>query len=133
LIGVTATNDNAERSYSEATELLSQRADVLLTPPLGQNTLDESVYFAMRRAGLSQSLAVVSGKISSKNGQFWQLEGSDLIAALTLQKSRSNASTDTQSATSPQMNDLPLADLLSGAATVIMSRSLAAKVAPDGQ
>ena len=133
LIGVKATNDNAVRSYSDATELLSQRADVLLTPPLGQNTLDESVYFALRRAGLSQSLAVVSGKISSKNGQFWQLEGSDLIAALTLQKSRSNASTDTLSATSPQMNDLPLADLLSGAATVIMSRSLAAKVAPDGK
>lgn len=85
LIGVKATNDNAVRSYSEATELLSQRADVLLTPPLGQNTLDESVYFALRRAGLSQSLAVVSGKISGKNGQFWQLEGSDLIAALTLQ------------------------------------------------
>lgn len=70
LIGVKATNDNAVHSYSEATELLSQRADVLLTPPLGQNTLDESVYFALRRAGLSQSLAVVSGKISGKNGQF---------------------------------------------------------------
>ncbi|MGL5025321.1 MAG: FtsX-like permease family protein, partial [Shewanella oncorhynchi] len=133
LIGVKATNDNAVRSYSDATELLSQRADVLLTPPLGQNTLDESVYFALRRAGLSQSLAVVSGKISSKNGQFWQLEGSDLVAALTLQKSKSNASADTQSTTSPQMNDLPLADLLKGAATVIMSRSLAAKVAPDGK
>lgn len=33
LIGVKATNDNAVRSYSDATELLSQRADVLLTRP----------------------------------------------------------------------------------------------------
>lgn len=35
LIGVKATNDNAIRSYSEATELLSQRADVFLSAPIG--------------------------------------------------------------------------------------------------
>ena len=87
-------------------------------------------YSDLRRAGLSQSLAVVNGKISGKNGQFWQLEGSDLIAALTLQN-REVASTETQSTTSPQMNDLPRLPICSTACpTVIMSRSLAAKVAP---
>lgn len=104
LIGVKATNDNAIRSYSEATELLSQRADVLLTAPIGQDTLDESVYFALRQAGLSQSLSVVNGRVAGKDGQFWQIEGSDLAAALTLQKSQANKENDTHT----PMQDLPL-------------------------
>lgn len=129
LIGVKATNDNAIRSYSDATELLNQRADALLTPPLGQNTLDEAVYFSLRRAGISQSLAVVNGRVAGKDGQFWHIEGSDLLAALTLQKSAA----DSDSNRSPQLNALPLAELLGGAPNVIMSHSLAKKIAPDGQ
>lgn len=129
LIGVKATNDNAIRSYSEATELLSQRADVLLTAPLGHESLNESVYFALRQAGVSQSLAVVSGRVTDKNGQFWQIEGSDLIAALTLRQSPTN--TDKNARTS--LGDLPLGELLSGKPLVIMSHSLAAKIAPNGE
>ncbi|MGX7653565.1 FtsX-like permease family protein [Shewanella putrefaciens] len=129
LIGVKATNDNAIRSYSEATELLSQRADVLLTAPIGQDTLDESVYFALRQAGLSQSLAVVNGRVAGKDGQFWQIEGSDLAAALTLQKSQTNKENDTHT----PMQDLPLAALLSGDPVVVMSQSLAGQIAPNGQ
>lgn len=138
LIGVKATNDNAIRSYSEATELLSQRADALLTPATGQATLDEAVYFRLRQAGLSQSLAVVSGKVAGQNGQFWQIEGSDLLAAITLQKSENSANnhasdhSSNSNTTTLSMDNLPLGAMLSGEPSVIMSRSLAAKVAPMG-
>ncbi|EGM71459.1 ABC transporter permease [Shewanella sp. HN-41] len=129
LIGVKATNDNAIRSYSEATELLSQRADVLLTAPLGQENLDESVYFVLRQAGLSQSLAVVSGRVAGKDGQFWQIEGSDLIAALTLRRSQKNTDINT----SLSLGELPLGELLSGEPLVVMGHSLASKIAPKGE
>lgn len=138
LIGVKATNDNAIRSYSEATELLSQRADALLTPATGQATLDEAVYFRLRQAGLSQSLAVVSGKVAGKNGQFWQIEGSDLLAAITLQKSvnstNNHASNHSSNSTKTtlSMDDLPLGAMLSGEPRIMMSHSLAEKVAPTG-
>lgn len=131
LIGVKATNDNAIRSYSEATELLSQRADALLTAPLGQNSLDESVYFALRQAGISQSLAVVNGRVVGKDGQIWQIEGSDLVAALRLQTASPETNEDKLGASKSQA-DLPLAQLLSGEPVVIMSHSLAAKIAPNG-
>ena len=36
LIGVKSTNENAVRSYTEATELLSQRASLLITPNAGE-------------------------------------------------------------------------------------------------
>lgn len=129
LIGVKATNDNAIRSYSEATELLSQRADVLLTAPRGQESLDESVYFVLRQAGLSQSLAVVSGRAAGKDGQFWQIEGSDLIAALTLRRSQKNTDINT----SVSLGELPLGKLLSGEPLVVMGHSLASKIAPKGE
>lgn len=129
LIGVKATNDNAIRSYSEATELLSLRADALLTPPVGQEHLDEDVYFALKRAGLSRSLAVVTGHVAGKQGQLWQIEGSDLVAAISLQPPPSaNASHPKDLRAS-----LPLGELLSGEGLVIMSDSFAAKVAPEGR
>ncbi len=129
LIGVKATNDNAIRSYSEATELLSQRADALLTAPAGQEYLDESVYFELRQAGLSQSLAVVTGRVAGTNGQFWTISGSDIIAAMTLQRQ----STTPQSNARKRLGELPLAALLSGEPIVLMSQSQAQKIAPDGQ
>ncbi|MDL3986830.1 ABC transporter permease [Shewanella xiamenensis] len=137
LIGVKATNDNAIRSYSEATELLSQRADVLLTSPVGQDNLDESVYFSLRQAGISQSLAVVSGRVAGQNGQYWQIEGSDIVAALTATLTSKNASPSSNNKATANstvsMGDLPLADLMSGEPVVVMSDSLASKIAPNGQ
>lgn len=137
LIGVKATNDNAIRSYSEATELLSQRADVLLTSPVGQDNLDESVYFSLRQAGISQSLAVVSGRVAGQNGQYWQIEGSDIVAALTATLTSKNASPSSNNKATANstvsMGDLPLADLMSGEPVVVMSDSLANKIAPNGQ
>lgn len=129
LIGVKATNDNAIRSYSEATELLSQRADILLTAPLGQESLQESVYFALRQAGFSQSLAVVNGRVAGKDGQYWQIEGSDLIAALTLRQAQKKSDIDE----SVSLGELPLGELLSGKPLVIMGHSLASKIAPKGE
>lgn len=138
LIGVKATNDNAISSYSEATELLSQRADVLLSAPIGLETLDESVYFSLRQAGISQSLAVVSGRVAGLNGQFWQIEGSDIVAALTASlspKEGQKHDTSTKQEANPRMSmrALPLADLMSGEPIVVMSQSLANKIAPNGQ
>lgn len=137
LIGVKATNDNAIRSYSEATELLSQRADVLLSAPVGQDNLDESVYFSLRQAGISQSLAVVSGRVAGPNGQYWQIEGSDIVAALTATLTSKNAPPSLNSKTTANstvsMADLPLAALMGGEPVVVMSNSLATKIAPNGQ
>ncbi|MGL5046153.1 MAG: ABC transporter permease, partial [Shewanella sp.] len=128
LIGVKATNDNAIRSYSEATELLSQRADALLMPPVGQEHLDESVYFSLKRAGLSRSLAVINGNVVGKDGQSWQIAGSDIVAAISLQAPKEQASHS-----GAAIQDLPLGELLSGESVVVMSETLAANIAPSGQ
>ncbi|GIU06734.1 MULTISPECIES: FtsX-like permease family protein [unclassified Shewanella] len=134
LIGVRATNENAVRSYSEATELLSQRAQLLLTPISGKKSLHESVYFTLRQAGLTQALAVLTGTVSDEMGQRWDIQASDLVAALSIQ---SKQSTSTHAATgSKELSllsaDLPLAKLLSAAPYILMSESFSAQVAPQG-
>ena len=53
LIGVRATNENAVRSYSQATELLSQRAQLILAPTAGQKVVADSVYIQLKQAGIS--------------------------------------------------------------------------------
>ncbi|WP_299804391.1 FtsX-like permease family protein [uncultured Shewanella sp.] len=134
LIGVRATNENAVRSYSEATELLSHRAQLLLTPISGKKSVDESVYFTLRQAGITQALAVLSGTASDDIGQRWDIQASDLVAALSIQ---SKHSTTKGTATDSKQNsllsaDLPLAKLLSGAHYILMSESFSAQVAPKG-
>ncbi|WP_082972414.1 FtsX-like permease family protein [Shewanella sp. UCD-FRSSP16_17] len=128
LIGVKSTNENAVRSYSEATELLSQRASLLITPNTGEQYLDEQVYFRLRQAGISQALAVINGLVVDSEGRRWQLQGSDLFAAINLQQ-HSGTNQKTDSAINPH---IPLAKLLGAKNILLMSQSLADKVAPDG-
>ncbi|WP_428637032.1 hypothetical protein [Shewanella sp.] len=81
LTGVRATNESAIDSYSEAAELLSHQASSLIMPRTGQ-ALDESLYFTLRQRGFSHSLAVLEGRALDQHQQAWQIEGSDLVAAL---------------------------------------------------
>ena len=90
LIGVRATNANAVRSYSEATELLSQRAQLVLAPITGSKTVDESVYFTLRQAGVTQALAVIAGTAIDEQGQHWDIQASDLVAALSIQSQQAS-------------------------------------------
>ncbi|WP_144212766.1 ABC transporter permease [Shewanella donghaensis] len=127
LIGVKSTNENAVRSYSEATELLSQRASLLITPPAGQRLLDEQVYFRLRQNGISNGLAVLNGLAADDKGQRWQIQGSDLFAAISLQ-----AHTNSQQADTKAPINIPLEKVLAAENVLLMSQSFAVKVAKDG-
>ncbi|ACJ31097.1 Conserved hypothetical protein [Shewanella piezotolerans WP3] len=134
LIGVRATNDNAVRSYSQATELLSQRAQLILAPIAGQKMVPESVYIHLRQAGVSQSLAVLTGTVTDDRGQRWDIQASDLIAALSVQQFKQHADKSAQSAQiSLLSSQIPLAKLLSGQPYILMSESFAERVTTDGQ
>ncbi|MCK8044872.1 ABC transporter permease [Shewanella sp. 1CM18E] len=140
LIGVRATNENAVRSYSEATELLSQRAQLLLTPATGKKSIDEAVYFALRRAGVTQALAVLNGTVTDKQGQRWDIQASDLVAALSIQSEKVTGSNKTQTnnhsteqSVSLLSAEIPLAKLLAGAPYVLTSQSFADDAAPTGK
>lgn len=135
LIGVRATNENAVRSYSEATELLSQRAQLILTPISGKESIDESIYLTLRQSGVTQALAVLTGTVTDEQGQRWDIQASDLVAALSIQnRENHNQTKDTleQHKLSLLSANLPLAKLLSGAPYILMSESLSAQVAPEG-
>ncbi|ABZ75293.1 protein of unknown function DUF214 [Shewanella halifaxensis HAW-EB4] len=132
LIGVRATNENAVRSYSEATELLSQRAQLLLTPLSGNKSIEESVYFTLKQAGIAQTLAVLTGTVTDDRGQRWDIQASDLVAALSIQTKGSSTGSEQQKA-ALFSEKLPLAKLLSGEPIILMSQSLAAKVAPQAK
>lgn len=140
LIGVRATNENAIRSYSEATELLSQRAQLLLTPISGKKSVDEAVYFALKQTGVDRALAVLSGTVTDETGQRWDIQASDLVAALSIQSQRENqGQTKSQTEDTPDKSqlsllsaNLPLGKLLSGAPYILMSESFSAQVAPQG-
>ncbi|MCL1107987.1 ABC transporter permease [Shewanella schlegeliana] len=134
LIGVRATNENAVRSYSEATELLSQRAQLLLTPLSGSKSLDESVYFTLRQAGIDRALAVLTDTVTDDTGQRWDIQASDLVAALSIQsqhQSQGQGSVEQEKLSLLSAN-IPLAKLLSGAPFILMSESFSAQVAPQG-
>ncbi|NRD72895.1 FtsX-like permease family protein [Shewanella sp. VB17] len=130
LTGVRATNENALQSYHSATELLSLQAKWNITAPLGEKYLDESVYFKLRAAGFNRSLPVLQGTATSPDGKRWQIQGSDLVAALTSLASN-NTSTDinaNKSNTTPSTilsPQLPLGEMLSGAPIIMMSRTVA--------
>ncbi len=136
LTGVRATNESAIASYSDVTELLSQQARYSIVPIVGSKQLDESLYFDLRTQGVSNALAVVQGILTDQNNRRWQVQGSDLIAALTALSTniKSNNSTTkpiqsnhTEAGLQPTLlkNDIPLAALISGDPMVLMSQSQA--------
>ncbi len=131
LTGVRATNENAIQSYSSATELLSQQAKWNIIPSLGKKHLDESVYFDLRAAGFNHSLPVIEGVATSADGKRWQVQGSDLIAALTSlsvssdTSKASDSNKDENKQTALLSTSIPLGEILSGAPIVMMSQSMA--------
>jgi len=142
LIGVRATNESAIASYGDVTELLSQQAHYSIVPIVGSKRLDESLYFDLRTQGISNALAVVQGMLTDQNNRRWQVQGSDLIAALTVlstnvksesktnRKINSTKSNHTEAglqSSRPNLlkNDIPLAALISGAPMVLMSQEQA--------
>lgn len=134
LIGVRATNENAVRSYSQATELLSQRAQLILAPSAGQKGVPESVYIRLRQAGVSQSLAVLTGTVTDDNGQRWDIQASDLIAALSVQQFKQHSDKSAEPAKNSLLSSqIPLAKLLSGKPYILMSESFAEQATTDGQ
>lgn len=112
LIGVKATNDNAINSYREAGEALGQQASLFITPKARGASLDEALYFQLRQSGI-QALPVISGVLDDAQGRQWQVEGSDIIAALGTFEQRGNG-----------RNHLPLNRLLAGDPIIVMSDSL---------
>lgn len=118
-VAVQAINLNAKRSYAESTEQLSAQARVLIIPPAGQNYLDESLYFSLRQSGLSGSLPIIEGRVRDQDGDRWNVQGSELIAAVTSRLKYS----DDQRGISLFTSQLPLPELLKGDALVLMSQS----------
>ncbi|WP_345847576.1 ABC transporter permease [Shewanella algae] len=112
LIGVKATNDNAINSYREAGEALGQQASLFITPKARGASLDEALYFQLRQSGI-QALPVISDVLDDAQGRQWQVEGSDIIAALGTFEQRGNG-----------RNHLPLNRLLAGEPIIVMSDSL---------
>ena len=132
LTGVRAINENAKRSYSAVSEQLSQQAKWFITPNIGQPLLDDAIYFDLRNAGFSQSLAVIEGSLLDSFGNRWQVQGSDLVAALTaLNKNNSGAANNNR--LSLFDNRLPVTDMLAGKPIVLMSRAQAETLAEDAE
>ena len=133
LVGVRATNDNAIRSYSESTELLSQRASALLVATEGR--MDESWYFKLRQSPLIPPLALLSGDVEDAQGRRWRLQGSDIIAALSsglYSRGNKQAQDNKQHKQLTLPKNLPLGRLLRGDNILLMSASLAQSIATDG-
>lgn len=118
-VAVQAINLNAKRSYAESTEQLSAQAKVLVIPSAGQNYLNESLYFSLRQAGLSDALPIIEGRVRDQDGDRWNIQGSELIAAITSRLKYSNDERGISLFTSR----LPLAELLQGEPLVLMSES----------
>ncbi|WP_445774067.1 ABC transporter permease [Shewanella sp.] len=116
LIGVYATNENAKQSYGNVSELLSKQARLTLSHQT-QDTIDESIYFALANAGFD-TIASIEGIATDEQGRLWRLSSSDIIAAIS-----NGAKQDAQSTGSVISVNIPLAELLSGQAKVLMSQS----------
>ncbi len=82
-VAVQAINLNAKRSYADAAEQLSLPASQFIIPPTGQQYFSNDLYFQLRQAGLSQSLAVLEGRVRSSEGRRYSVQGSDVVAAVT--------------------------------------------------
>ncbi|WP_264876938.1 ABC transporter permease [Vibrio agarivorans] len=117
-VSVQAINLNAKRSYAESTEQLGAQAKYLIIPTAGQTHLEESLYFKLRQQGLSASLPVIEGRVRDQQGQRWNVQGSDLIAAMTSRMRYSDERT-----VSLFDSALPLPELLAGKPIVMMSES----------
>lgn len=132
LVGVRATNDNAIRSYSESTELLSQRASALLVATEGR--MDESWYFKLRQSPLIPPLALLSGDVEDVQGRRWRLQGSDIIAALSsglYNRGNEQLNNSKQQTKLTFPKNIPLGRLLRGENILLMSASLAKTIATD--
>lgn len=120
-VAVQAINLNAKRSYSEATEQLSVQASNLIIPSPGQRYLPESLYFSLRQSGLSGALPVLEGRVRDEQGRRFNVQGSDLVAAITARLRYESPNNDKGVGLfSP---DIPLAKLLAGQPIVMMSQS----------
>lgn len=122
LTGVRATNENAINSYSNATELLSQQAKWFITP-LPNTPLNEQLYFTLRQQGITHSLAVVQGMLVDEQARRWQVQGSDIIAAMSAASSHSSNDENASSRHRFNGDALPLAKLIAGEPIVLMSQS----------
>jgi len=116
LIGVYATNENAKQSYGNVSELLSQQARLSINHRTN-DSIDESVYFALANAGFN-TVASIEGIATDQQGQLWRVNSSDIIAAISSRKQQ-----DTDSNTSLFSTNIPLAELISGQPKVLMSAS----------
>lgn len=118
LIGVYATNENAKQSYGNVSELLSQQARLSISHRT-ESSIDESVYFALANGGFN-TIASIEGIATDEQGRLWRVNSSDIIAAIS---SRKQQNTDYHSSAAITSTNIPLAELLSGQAKVLMSLS----------
>ena len=118
LIGVYATNENAKQSYGNVSELLSQQACLSISHRT-ESSIDESVYFALANSGFN-TIASIEGIATDEQGRLWRVNSSDIIAAIS---SRKQQNTDSHSSAAITSTNIPLAELLSGQAKVLMSLS----------
>ncbi|MBB1322968.1 ABC transporter permease [Shewanella sp. SR43-8] len=118
LIGVYATNENAKQSYGNVSELLSQQACLSISHRT-ESSIDESVYFALANGGFN-TIASIEGIATDEQGRLWRVNSSDIIAAIS---SRKQQNTDSHSSAAITSTNIPLAELLSGQAKVLMSLS----------
>ncbi|GAL31335.1 AttF / AttG component of AttEFGH ABC transport system [Vibrio variabilis] len=93
-VAVQAINLNAKRSYSDAAEQLSLPAQYFIVPPSGQKHIDSQLYFSLRIAGMSESLAVLEGRVRDETGRRFSVQGSDIVAAVTATMGRGANSND---------------------------------------
>ncbi|MCF1428637.1 MAG: ABC transporter permease [Shewanella sp.] len=134
LTGVKSTNENAVRSYADATELLSRQANGYIVPPGTTGSLDQSQYFRLRQAGLPV-LAVLEGFVLDEQGRRWHLTGSDIIAATALathqdqQQDKDKSNEDARQ--TGAMADIPMAALLRGEPLALVAQSLVDRLGSD--
>lgn len=124
-VAVQAINLNAKRSYSDAAEQLSLPAQHFIVPPSGQKHIDSQLYFSLRIAGMSESLAVLEGRVRDETGRRFSVQGSDIVAAVTATMSRGANSSDSEREQRQGVflfdGNLPLANMLMGEPIALVS------------
>ena len=121
LIGVYATNENAKQSYGNVSELLSQQARLSISHRT-QDSIDESLYFALANAGFN-TIASIEGIATDEQGRLWRVNSSDIIAAISSNKQQGSDANSSAYSTKMTSTNIPLAELLSGQPKVLMSIS----------
>ena len=117
LIGVYATNENAKQSYGNVSELMSQQARLSISHRT-EDSIDESVYFALANAGFN-TIASIEGIATDEQGRLWRVNSSDVVAAITSSMQLQQSGTSS----SITATHIPLAELLAGKPKVLMSTS----------